>query len=135
MRVGVEVWFKLYSPTIEGIDLIQRREKRAKRAKLYYMRYVYVLLAERGADEGTDSRSTMWGMSRILWRSICGSGRCCGEMGSGMVGGRGGRRRRGGSRLLWGEGVCKYKYGVSYGIYCGSISTRFYLRGGCLSAN
>ncbi|KAI5856475.1 translation protein SH3-like domain-containing protein [Tricharina praecox] len=37
-RIGVEVWFKLYSPTIEGIDLVQRAKKRAKRAKLYYMR-------------------------------------------------------------------------------------------------
>ncbi|KAI5791822.1 translation protein SH3-like domain-containing protein, partial [Geopyxis carbonaria] len=37
-RVGVEMWFKLYSPSIEGIDLVQRREKRAKRAKLYHMR-------------------------------------------------------------------------------------------------
>ncbi|KAF8248173.1 hypothetical protein K440DRAFT_583831, partial [Wilcoxina mikolae CBS 423.85] len=37
-RVGVEVWFKVFSPNVEGIDLIQRREKRAKRAKLYYMR-------------------------------------------------------------------------------------------------
>lgn len=42
-RLGVEVWFKLYSPIIEGIDLVQRRGKRARRAKLYYMRYVLSL--------------------------------------------------------------------------------------------
>jgi large subunit ribosomal protein L19 len=39
-RIGVEVWFKLYSPLIEGIDLVQRTEKRKRRAKLFYLRYV-----------------------------------------------------------------------------------------------
>lgn len=42
-RVGVEMWFKLYSPAIEDIDLVQRKAKKARRAKLYYMRYVYLL--------------------------------------------------------------------------------------------
>lgn len=37
-RVGVEMWFKVYSPEVEGIEVVQRREKRARRAKLYYMR-------------------------------------------------------------------------------------------------
>ncbi|KAI9789507.1 MAG: hypothetical protein M1835_001629 [Candelina submexicana] len=37
-RVGVEMWFKIYSPNIEGIEVVQRREKRARRARLYYMR-------------------------------------------------------------------------------------------------
>ncbi|TKA69625.1 hypothetical protein B0A55_06774 [Friedmanniomyces simplex] len=37
-RVGVEMWFKVYSPNVEGIEVVQRREKRARRAKLYYMR-------------------------------------------------------------------------------------------------
>ncbi|CCX05694.1 mitochondrial ribosomal protein-like protein [Pyronema domesticum] len=37
-RIGVEVWFKLYSPLIEGIDLVQRTEKRKRRAKLFYLR-------------------------------------------------------------------------------------------------
>jgi len=37
-RIGVEMWFKLYSPSIEGVDLVQRAEKRKRRAKLYYMR-------------------------------------------------------------------------------------------------
>ncbi|KAL0634999.1 hypothetical protein Q9L58_006028 [Maublancomyces gigas] len=37
-RVGVEMWFKLYSPAIEDIDLVQRKAKKARRAKLYYMR-------------------------------------------------------------------------------------------------
>lgn len=37
-RVGVEMWFKIYSPNVEGIEVVQRKEKRARRAKLYYMR-------------------------------------------------------------------------------------------------
>ena len=37
-RVGVEMWFKIYSPSVTGIEIVQRREKRARRARLYYMR-------------------------------------------------------------------------------------------------
>ncbi|KAH7252204.1 translation protein SH3-like domain-containing protein [Fusarium tricinctum] len=38
MKVGVEMWFKIYSPTVTGIDIIWRRPKRARRARLTYMR-------------------------------------------------------------------------------------------------
>ncbi|KXT08417.1 hypothetical protein AC579_6524 [Pseudocercospora musae] len=37
-KIGVEMWFKVYSPNVEGIEIVQRKEKRARRAKLYYMR-------------------------------------------------------------------------------------------------
>ena len=37
-RVGVEMWYKIYSPNVDGIEVVQRKEKRAKRARLYYMR-------------------------------------------------------------------------------------------------
>jgi large subunit ribosomal protein L19 len=37
-KVGVEMWYKIYSPNIEGIEIVQRREKRARRARLTYMR-------------------------------------------------------------------------------------------------
>ena len=37
-RVGVEMWYKIYSPNVEGIEVVQRRIKRARRARLYYMR-------------------------------------------------------------------------------------------------
>nr|POE72969.1 54s ribosomal protein subunit img1, mitochondrial [Quercus suber] len=38
-RVGVEMWFKIYSPSVEGIEVVQRKQgKRVRRAKLYYMR-------------------------------------------------------------------------------------------------
>jgi ribosomal protein L19 len=39
-RVGVEMWYKIYSPNVTGIEIVQRKEKRARRNKLYYMRYV-----------------------------------------------------------------------------------------------
>ncbi|KAF2276543.1 uncharacterized protein EI97DRAFT_351380, partial [Westerdykella ornata] len=37
-RVGVEMWFKIYSPLVEGIEVVQRAQKRARRARLTYMR-------------------------------------------------------------------------------------------------
>ena len=37
-RVGVEVWYKVYSPLVEGIEVVQRAQKRARRARLTYMR-------------------------------------------------------------------------------------------------
>ncbi|KAL1619676.1 hypothetical protein SLS54_006613 [Diplodia seriata] len=37
-RLGVEMWFKVFSPNVEGVEVVQRREKRARRARLYYMR-------------------------------------------------------------------------------------------------
>jgi ribosomal protein L19 len=37
-RVGVEMWFKIYSPNVEGVEVVQRRAKRARRARLTYMR-------------------------------------------------------------------------------------------------
>ncbi|OAQ70234.1 ribosomal protein L19 [Pochonia chlamydosporia 170] len=38
MKIGVEMWFKIYSPSVTGIDIIWRRPKRARRARLTYMR-------------------------------------------------------------------------------------------------
>lgn len=32
------MWIKVYSPNVEGIEIVQRKEKRARRARLYYMR-------------------------------------------------------------------------------------------------
>ncbi|KAH9837396.1 54S ribosomal protein subunit img1, mitochondrial, partial [Teratosphaeria destructans] len=38
-RVGVEMWVKIYSPNVEGIEVVQRKVgRRARRAKLHYMR-------------------------------------------------------------------------------------------------
>lgn len=32
------MWYKIYSPNIDGIEIVQRKEKRARRARLTYMR-------------------------------------------------------------------------------------------------
>lgn len=32
------MWYKIYSPNVEGVEVVQRREKRARRARLTYMR-------------------------------------------------------------------------------------------------
>jgi large subunit ribosomal protein L19 len=39
-KIGVEMWVKIFSPNVQGIEVVQRREKRARRARLYYMRFV-----------------------------------------------------------------------------------------------
>lgn len=80
-RIGVEVWFKLYSPTIEGIDLVQRAKKRAKRAKLYYMRYVRVGRGGRGcALMNAVTPSMISDPSRTSLTSTFGSVPCFVEM-------------------------------------------------------
>ena len=38
---GVEMWVKIYSPNVQAIEVVKRAEKKAKRARLYYMRYVF----------------------------------------------------------------------------------------------
>jgi ribosomal protein L19 len=38
MRVGVETWHKIYAPSVAAIDIVWRRPKRARRARLTYMR-------------------------------------------------------------------------------------------------
>ncbi|CAN8096420.1 unnamed protein product [Discula destructiva] len=38
-KVGVEMWFKIYSRNVTGIEIIKRAEKRARRAKLTYLRH------------------------------------------------------------------------------------------------
>ncbi|KAL6722342.1 hypothetical protein ACLMJK_001449 [Lecanora helva] len=38
MTVGVEMWVKIYSPEVKSIEVVKRAEKRARRARLYYMR-------------------------------------------------------------------------------------------------
>lgn len=37
-KVGVEMWFKVYSRNVTGIEIIKRAAKRARRANLTYMR-------------------------------------------------------------------------------------------------
>lgn len=40
MMTGVELWVKIYSPNVRGIEVVQRALKRARRARLFYMRFV-----------------------------------------------------------------------------------------------
>ncbi|KAL2141943.1 hypothetical protein VTI28DRAFT_1778 [Corynascus sepedonium] len=37
-KVGVEMWFKVYNKNVAGIEIVKRRPKRARRARLTYMR-------------------------------------------------------------------------------------------------
>ncbi|RDW61869.1 mitochondrial 54S ribosomal protein bL19m [Aspergillus mulundensis] len=37
-RVGVEMSVKVFSPNVESVEIVQRAEKRKRRARLYYMR-------------------------------------------------------------------------------------------------
>lgn len=37
-RVGVEMWYKIYSPNVEGVEVVRRKERRARRARLTFMR-------------------------------------------------------------------------------------------------
>ncbi|KAL8804086.1 MAG: hypothetical protein Q9182_002799 [Xanthomendoza sp. 2 TL-2023] len=38
LMTGVEMWVKIYSPKVKSIEVVQRAEKRARRARLYYFR-------------------------------------------------------------------------------------------------
>lgn len=63
MKTGVEMWFKIYSPTVTGIDIIWRKPKRARRARLTFMR-------KPSHDMGSvDSLVTSWKKERYALRS------------------------------------------------------------------
>jgi ribosomal protein L19 len=42
-RVGVEMSIKVFSPNVESVEIVQRAEKRKRRARLYYMRCVFLM--------------------------------------------------------------------------------------------
>ncbi len=46
LMVGVEMWVKVYSPNVQAIEVVKRAEKRARRGKLYYMRYVVLIFTK-----------------------------------------------------------------------------------------
>lgn len=69
-RVGVEMWIKAYSPNVEGVEIVQRTEKRKRRARLYYMRYAspislayYISFTDL---RGAVNLSMIWAAWRIL---------------------------------------------------------------------
>lgn len=43
-RVGTELWVKIYSPNVLGVEVVQRAAKRVRRARAYYFRYVMVCM-------------------------------------------------------------------------------------------
>ncbi|EPS37683.1 hypothetical protein H072_8561 [Dactylellina haptotyla CBS 200.50] len=81
-RVGVEMWYKLYSPKIAGIDLVERKARRAKRAKLYFMRQPK---HDMGSVESIVSR---WKKNRMLF----GGGDLDAEKGKGKKGAEKGKK-------------------------------------------
>lgn len=76
-RVPVEMWIKVFSPNVQSVEIVQRTEKRKRRARLYYMRCVLFLLSSlvavvvictnKGISIG--NRSTILVASRILSRT------------------------------------------------------------------
>lgn len=39
------MWVKVFSPTVSGIELVKRAEKKIRRARLFYMRYLFSLFS------------------------------------------------------------------------------------------
>lgn len=37
-KVGVEMWYKVYNKNVAGIEVVKRRDRRARRARLTYLR-------------------------------------------------------------------------------------------------
>lgn len=38
MGVGAEMWVKVFSPVVEGVEVVKRSARRARRGRLYYLR-------------------------------------------------------------------------------------------------
>jgi len=36
--VGVEMWVKVFSPNVQGVEVVRRAERRGRRARLYFLR-------------------------------------------------------------------------------------------------
>ena len=43
MRVSVEMWIKVFSPNVKSVEIVQRSQRKVRRARLTYMRYVYMV--------------------------------------------------------------------------------------------
>ena len=78
LMVGVEMWVKIYSPTVMAIEVVKRAEKRARRARLYYMRFVALIffsvlpsfLGDFKGELGLMGRGVLGNrnMIRVVWR-------------------------------------------------------------------
>ena len=67
-RVGTELWVKIYSPTVVGMEVVRRSEKKIRRARLYYLRYV--MLHVRRHHEAMPSREAERERMQVLTVSV-----------------------------------------------------------------
>ncbi|MCJ1352440.1 MAG: hypothetical protein MMC33_002424 [Icmadophila ericetorum] len=67
-RVGAEMWVKIYSPDVTGIEMVERAGQRARRARLYYLR---LKKHDRGSVQGIVER---WEKGRRLVSGSVGAG-------------------------------------------------------------
>lgn len=71
-RVGVEMSIKVFSPNVEGVEIVQRTEKRKRRARIFYMRYFpslsFFLFV---GTNWIGNPSTILALSRVLSTTIC----------------------------------------------------------------
>lgn len=90
-KLGVEMWYKIYSPNVLGVEIIWRRPKRARRARLTYMR-------QPKHDMGNvDHLVSAWRRARNVFSSK-GKGKAKGLPGKGPGVAPGGRGGKGGRR-------------------------------------
>lgn len=83
-NVGVELWFKIYSPSVTGIEIVWRKPKRARRARLYYMR-------KAKHDMGNvDALVTQWRRTRNVFNTKKGGV----QIGGGQAKGKGQKAKR-----------------------------------------
>ncbi|KAH8653457.1 translation protein SH3-like domain-containing protein [Xylariales sp. PMI_506] len=74
LKTGTEMWFKIYSPSVVGIEIIWRRPKRARRARLTYMR-------QPKHDMGNiDHLVDAWKRTRNVFSSKAGKGKSTGRI-------------------------------------------------------
>ncbi|KAK4662016.1 uncharacterized protein QC763_709818 [Podospora pseudopauciseta] len=81
-KVGVEMWFKIYNRNVAGIEIVKRRLKRARRARLTYMR-------KPKHDMGSVAEFvSAWRKSRRVFQTKGAKGKAAGQ------GGQGGKKKK-----------------------------------------
>lgn len=79
-RVGVEMSVKVFSPNVQSVEIVQRAARKARRARLYFMRYVFIpgILVQIVYEHCTNwfsfftaLASTTAAVSRIWWLLTC----------------------------------------------------------------
>lgn len=74
-RVAVEMSVKVFSPNVQSVEIVQRAARKPRRARLYYMRFVYTVLFPTCSLElqyssislVTGPPSTTAAASKMLW--------------------------------------------------------------------